>query len=729
MAKPDRKTTVRNRLARAMTVPEQDFIPPSFGIAFTKKDTPRSSATTSQKRSPSPPQPKPQAYGPAVLVGSEIPAVVSRFNLEVQSSPLPQRSQSMMKQARPGSVFIPRRSPVDYALGEKNLIKSTPVTTVTTTVASAGTQCSKTTTATTRVRFASPTTQSVEVNTPPAETQPVQTQPTYHQTTTPVSSQNGISIQNRTSIPLGASAESQINPALTTSTLLQQPRQLPFQPQIQPQPTNSPNQPAFAVIAQDPSALQALLSGDLGGRTFIIQPLQQPYILPQFHVTPPQYPPFAITQPVVQPPVYSNQQDQLIVATKTQSPMAPIQEPLQNQSLQNPTAETPKELPLEIAPPTITLREATPQPIIEPLTIATDTRPLPQTAPCSRSPPRSVQSIFKHHSPQLQQTHEAHKIPLREPQRLSTPVFLQKAQKTQTPSPQTEQQVVFAPAKTNTPKPASSNPLCEYAEKLKLAPNRAVNRRTLVGGTKKSKSMPESENLRAISMTAGDSSVMSVIDRARLWQEERKLEELVKNKSGFVDHDLIAHGDELVPVEERVRAFNTGQVLEENEAAKKRFDEEFEEERNRRIREQSFPADAKPQTIIRLANRQQCPRTQTPGPMPSQDSLGDTLSKLSVKEKSSLFTRRSGGGRPIKMDRTTIQRRKTQPITLDDIARVNQCILQGSGIPPDSPMESFKEEDLEIGSCLSSPAASVLSDFSEIVCAQNPSKYRGLRIC
>ncbi|VDO01934.1 unnamed protein product [Rodentolepis nana] len=177
---------------------------------------------------------------------------------------------------------------------------------------------------------------------------------------------------------------------------------------------------------------------------------------------------------------------------------------------------------------------------------------------------------------------------------------------------------------------------------------------------------------------------MSVIDRARLWQEERRLEELGKNKSGFVDHDLIAHGDELVPVEERVRAFNTGQVLEENEAAKKRFDEEFEEERNRRIREQSFPADAKPQTIIRLVNRQQYPRTQTPGPMPSQDSLGDTLSKLTVKEKSSIFTKRSGGGRPIKMDRTAMQRRKTQPITLDDIARVNQCILQGSGIPSGS---------------------------------------------
>ena len=46
----------------------------------------------------------------------------------------------------------------------------------------------------------------------------------------------------------------------------------------------------------------------------------------------------------------------------------------------------------------------------------------------------------------------------------------------------------------------------------------------------------------------------------------------------------------------------------------------------------------------------------------------------------------------------------------------------------DSPMENLREEDLEIGSCLSSPAASVLSDFSEIVYAQSPSKHRGVKI-
>ena len=50
-----------------------------------------------------------------------------------------------------------------------------------------------------------------------------------------------------------------------------------------------------------------------------------------------------------------------------------------------------------------------------------------------------------------------------------------------------------------------------------------------------------------------------------------------------------------------------------------------------------------------------------------------------MKEKSTLFARRSGGGRPVKLDRVAPQRRKTQPITLDDIARVNQCILESRG--------------------------------------------------
>ena len=423
---------------------------------------------------------------------------------------------------------------------------------------------------------------------------------------------------------------------------------------------HQPNQPAFAVIAQDPSALQALLSGDLGGRTFIIQPLQQPYILPQFQTAPPvaPYPPFAISQTAIPPQVYSQpltnlqpQPEQLNTFIQQPAPVQfqPGPQPQQitqdsppvwqfppatlSQSvIESDQADLSTTVISAIQPtdpvakdasvPSIMLRESTPQPIMEPLTITTDNRSLPQTAPSARSPPRSVQSIIKHTSPHLYQTHEAHKIPLREPQKLSTPAFLQPSNQPQ----QVEQQVRFTPTRETTPNPPRNNPLCEYVAKLKLTSTR-TNRRTLAGGGMKSKSMPESDNLKVLPSATGDSSVMSVIDRARLWQQERQLDEMGRSRSGFVDQDLIACGDELVPVEERVRAFNTGQVVEENEAAKKKLNEEFEEERNRRIREQSFSTAVKPRTITKISSISPSQRLTITSPLSPQVLHGDKLTK------------------------------------------------------------------------------------------------------
>lgn len=50
-----------------------------------------------------------------------------------------------------------------------------------------------------------------------------------------------------------------------------------------------------------------------------------------------------------------------------------------------------------------------------------------------------------------------------------------------------------------------------------------------------------------------------------------------------------------------------------------------------------------------------------------------------MRDKTGMFAKRSGGGRPVKMDRAILQRRKTQPITFDDIARANQNILDSLG--------------------------------------------------
>ncbi|VDK85622.1 unnamed protein product [Dibothriocephalus latus] len=84
---------------------------------------------------------------------------------------------------------------------------------------------------------------------------------------------------------------------------------------------------------------------------------------------------------------------------------------------------------------------------------------------------------------------------------------------------------------------------------------------------------------------------------------------------------------------------------------------------------------------------------------------------MSVREKSNIFNRRTTGGKTPKLER---QRRKTQPITFDDIARANQRILDSAGgLGLETPLECFIDEEFDLGSMVSSPAASVLSDVSE----------------
>lgn len=157
----------RNRLARAMTVPNQDFVPPSFGIAFTKKgplikqaNVTSESSPSKKVASPTPTQPTTQAYGSAKSVSPETPFSAPRYNADFPSSPAPQRAQTLMKQARPGSVFIPRRSPIDNALTDPKSGNVTPATATTAPTVKTGSKS----TGCPRVRFASPAAQSVEVS-------------------------------------------------------------------------------------------------------------------------------------------------------------------------------------------------------------------------------------------------------------------------------------------------------------------------------------------------------------------------------------------------------------------------------------------------------------------------------------------------------------------------------------------------------------------------------------
>ncbi|BHF72036.1 hypothetical protein SprV_0401509900 [Sparganum proliferum] len=280
---------------------------------------------------------------------------------------------------------------------------------------------------------------------------------------------------------------------------------------------------------------------------------------------------------------------------------------------------------------------------------------------------------------------------------------------------------------------------------------------------KKTHSLPESEHLKALARHLQDISIPSVADRARMWQCQRQTENV--SESNFVDRDLVACED-LVPVEDRVRAFDSGKVAEANAAERRRLQEDYEEALSRRLQEQFGTEEASvsgPTQTTTLAKVLLNPRTQMqvrdtsarlpPGAVganlpesgrsrgnsrlrslgpsknmvipertkqPSQLQIqctsprvifNDPLARLSVREKSNIFNRRPTGGKPAKVER---QRRKTQPITFDDIARANQRILDSAGgLALESPLESFIDEEFDIGSMCSSPAASVLSDVSE----------------
>lgn len=407
--------------------------------------------------------------------------------------------------------------------------------------------------------------------------------------------------------------------------------------QQQQQQQQPPPQQQFAVIASDPAALQALLSGDLGGRTFIIQPLppaplppqhlqQQPYFQAPYY--PNSGPPaFAIQQaPPLQPAFQVTPITQSWTGPGVREALAAPPQPTteqkenpshQQQKLQQPQLSPP--LPVINEPPLVTIDLPTPpgpseceknvQVLPEPVFVVTTPSKTSAASPPLRSPPRSLQSIFK---PEEHQNSDIHKVAHRLPQKLGTPAFLQAPVPTSTPS-----------QRETTPKNLrQQSPLAEYAEKLRNTP---LGRKRKEGkrNTMKCSSMPESEHLQVISGAMGDKSVLSVIDRARLWQQERRIEEERMKRSGFVDRDLVACGDELVPVEERVRAFDTGQVLEESAAASRLLNEQFEEQRNRRILEQSFTTGiVTPQPP---PHKTKAPSQQSP--LSTGVTGGDTLSR------------------------------------------------------------------------------------------------------
>ncbi|KAL7060215.1 hypothetical protein AAHC03_09454 [Spirometra sp. Aus1] len=411
-------------------------------------------------------------------------------------------------------------------------------------------------------------------------------------------------------------------------------------------------------------------------------------------------------------------------------------------------------------------------------------------------PRRTPGKIFKFRDNFTSQREDLIKTSLRQPQKLQVPPFLQSQEadppltlakplvSQPTPPPPPTQVSVPALTAVVTVEPISQpqvavaamtvqqhqQPLMAQdssAQALTPTNSPAPSRRWLRGQRgeliKKTHSLPESEHLKAIAQHLQDTGIPSVADRARMWQCQRQTESV--SESNFVDRDLVACED-LVPVEDRVRAFDSGKVAEANAAERRRLQEDYEEALSRRLQEQFGTEEASvsgpPQTTT-FAKVLLNPRTQMqvsdtsarlpPGAAggnllesgrsrgnsrlrslgPSRNMMipertkltsplqiqctsprvifNDPLARLSVREKSNIFNRRPAGGKPAKVER---QRRKTQPITFDDIARANQRILDSAGgLALESPLGSCIDEELDIGSMCSSPAASVLSDVSE----------------
>lgn len=386
------------------------------------------------------------------------------------------------------------------------------------------------------------------------------------------------------------------------------------------------------------------------------------------------------------------------------------------------------------------------------------------------------------------------KTSLRQPQKLQVPPFLQsqdanpplkpivsQPQPPHPPAPPPTQEPTPVFTAAITVAPTSATPVAKAPtsnaqhQQPPVAPVPAVEAPTLTTPPrrwpagqhkdllKKAHSLPESEHLKTSASSLKDTGIHSVADRARMWLRQRQAQ--YATDSNFVDRDLVACED-LVPVEDRVRAFNSGKVAEANAAERRRLQEDYEEALSRRLQEQfgmeeasvsappqtTTPATvlltSQPQVEIKDASTRPTPgpiggnltesarsrgtsrlrslapsrnmmipeRTQPPSQLQMQCNsprviFNDPLARMSVREKSNIFNRRSTGGKPPKVER---QRRKTQPITFDDIARANQRILDSAGgLALETPLESFIDEEFDLGSICSSPAASVLSDVSE----------------
>uniref|UniRef100_A0A5K4F3P0 Supervillin n=1 Tax=Schistosoma mansoni TaxID=6183 RepID=A0A5K4F3P0_SCHMA len=280
-----------------------------------------------------------------------------------------------------------------------------------------------------------------------------------------------------------------------------------------------------------------------------------------------------------------------------------------------------------------------------------------------------------------------------------------------------------------------------------------------------------------------DPSIMTVAERAKQWllaQSSGYRETQRYSTSGFIDQDLVDCQD-LVPVEDRVKMFDIGaslgQQTEKSPEVKSELQELCKKKQvkfgeNNLQKPDSSPKSTnltnKSVTSVTLQNlrpnhvnprrphssvnlhriKQESVQTGVIQPAIKtsqgvnivnsslkiapvkgvQQSNGDELTRLSLNEKRSLFSQRFQQGQQsltnkpfsVTTEPKRVIRRKTQPITLDDLAKANQLILEKYyGKHLESPFGSVKgdEQDSfgfhEYDSQISTPEASLRSRYNE----------------
>ncbi|TPP65301.1 hypothetical protein FGIG_05449 [Fasciola gigantica] len=265
--------------------------------------------------------------------------------------------------------------------------------------------------------------------------------------------------------------------------------------------------------------------------------------------------------------------------------------------------------------------------------------------------------------------------------------------------------------KNNQTQPPTTGPMTRTAKPVGLNKRtNPVQRRAVTFATESKEHVPpvRSHDMQneVSHKTARDPSIMTVAERARQWIEGRERDQSDTHRystCGFIDQDLM-DCQEIVPVEDRVKMFDSGNIAqkfaeETTEASSAQSEKHL---RSMTTDQQLSQPMVKQEPRLPVPSRAVAsmksqaskmsegailfPRALTGLQRVRMDSPGKSAvgqntkwNAMSLEEKRRIFTRdnlaQPSPKTPPSSAPRSSTRRKTQPVTLDDLARANQIIL------------------------------------------------------